>query len=66
MSSLVTPGGYLIILAGPLDIPMDVGPPYGTDANTHREALGDGWKKLSDDLVDSGRWPGRLMVWRRD
>jgi len=69
MSSIVKPGGYLIILAFPTDAPKDVGPPYGIDENIHSEVLGEGWEKLIDRIPDNsseshvGR--DRLMVWRK-
>ncbi|KIJ56571.1 hypothetical protein M422DRAFT_218041 [Sphaerobolus stellatus SS14] len=69
MSSIVQPGGYLILLGFPTDASKDKGPPYGIDEDSHAKVLGEGWEKLIDRIPDNsspshvGR--DRLIVLRK-
>lgn len=69
MSSIVKPGGYLIILAFPTTASKEVGPPYGIDEDTHSNVLGEGWEKVIDRIPDNSSeghvGKERLMVWRK-
>ncbi|KAE9389993.1 S-adenosyl-L-methionine-dependent methyltransferase [Gymnopus androsaceus JB14] len=73
MRALVKPGGYLITLMFPLvSEPFDNGPPFYTDFDSYKEALGDGWEvvldKIPDDATLAERHKGkdRVVVWKRN
>ena len=69
MCNIIKPGGYLIILAFPTNAPMDIGPPYGINENSHEDVLGRDWNKLLDRRPEKSSETHigveRLMVWRK-
>ncbi|KAF8592491.1 thiol methyltransferase 1 [Ramaria rubella] len=69
MSNITRPGGYLIILAYPVNASKDIGPPYGIEENSHQSVLGNDWVKLIDRIPknssESHVGQDRLLVWRK-
>lgn len=70
ISALLKPGGYLITLIYPLDLPVDDdGPPFFVKPEHYVDVLGDGWEKVLDKVPENsipqhaGR--ERLVVYRK-
>ncbi|GJJ07385.1 hypothetical protein Clacol_001587 [Clathrus columnatus] len=70
MYQLVKPGGYIIILAFPTNAPLNRGPPFGIEQNTHAQFLGGGgWEKVLDRVPEKSSTTHvgieRLLVFKR-
>lgn len=52
ISSLIKPGGYLILLVFPIDPPQDYGPPFTVRPEHYDEVLGEGWTKVLDKIPE--------------
>ncbi|KAG8218394.1 hypothetical protein J3R82DRAFT_4018 [Butyriboletus roseoflavus] len=53
ISALLKPGGYLITLVWPLNLPVDDdGPPFFVKPEHYVDVLGDGWEKVLDKVPE--------------
>ncbi|KAG9317223.1 hypothetical protein JVU11DRAFT_1416 [Chiua virens] len=54
ISVLLKPGGYLLILVFPLNLPVDEeGPPFFVKPEHYDDILGDGWAKVLDKVPEN-------------
>ena len=54
ISALLKPGGYLITLVFPLNLPVDDdGPPFFVKPEHYVDVLGDGWEKVLDKVPEN-------------
>ncbi|KII95388.1 hypothetical protein PLICRDRAFT_98105 [Plicaturopsis crispa FD-325 SS-3] len=70
VSALTKPGGYLITLVWPLDLPLEGGPPFHVELEDYPKVLGGGWEKVLEKVpesTESEKHKGRerLVVWRQ-
>lgn len=69
MTTLVKPGGYLITLVFPIDLPTDTGPPYFVRVEHYAEVLGENFVKIIDKVpetsIESHVGKERIVVWQR-
>ena len=68
MSALLRPGGYLITLIFPLNLPADGGgPPFFVKPEHYVDVLGEGWEKVLDKIPENSTHVGqeRLVVYRK-
>lgn len=70
ISALLKPGGYLVTLIFPLNLPVDEdGPPFFVKPGHYDDALGEGWEKVLDKVPENShpRRVGRerLVVYRK-
>ncbi|KAF8559025.1 S-adenosyl-L-methionine-dependent methyltransferase [Imleria badia] len=70
ISALLRPGGYLITLVFPLNLPVDEsGPPFFVKPEHYVDVLGEGWEKVLDKIPENSipRYVGRerLVVYRK-
>lgn len=70
ISSLIKPGGYLVVLVFPIDPPQDYGPPFFVRTEHYDEVLGDGWTKVLNKVPERSSAVHvnreRLVVYKRD
>ncbi|KAF8450796.1 hypothetical protein L210DRAFT_3500099 [Boletus edulis BED1] len=54
ISALLKPGGYLVTLVFPLNLPVDEdGPPFFVKPEHYAEVLGEGWEKVLDKAPEN-------------